>query len=157
VSTKAQIKGNSFEDAIVEGKRRGFVEADPSMDIDGWDAAAKTAALVNVLMDGGITPLDISREGIQNITYNEIQEAEKNGKVIKLVCRGWTENDKAYGEVKPVSISKEHIFAGITGTSSIISLTTDLMGEVTIVEKDPEIEQTGYGLFSDLMRLIRHI
>lgn len=150
-------KGNSFEDAIMEGKNRGFVEADPSLDIDGWDAAAKTAALINVLMDGCITPLDIKREGIQNITYDEILESEKNGKVIKLICHGWAENGKTYGELKPMSISKEHIFAGITGTSSILSIKTDLMGEITIVEQDPEIEQTGYGLFSDLMRLIRHI
>ena len=52
-------KGRSYEEAIEEGRKQGFVEADPSMDIDGWDAAAKLTALMNVLMDEHITPMDI--------------------------------------------------------------------------------------------------
>lgn len=146
--------GKSFDDAIEEGRKRGFVEADPRLDIEGYDAAAKTAALINVLMDGNITPNDIKRNGIQHITYENIMNASKANKIIKLICVGTKVDGKTVGEVKPVEIEKEHIFASVKGTSSILSLKTDLMGEITIVENTPEIEQTGYGLFSDLLRLI---
>lgn len=150
-------KGYSFKEAIAEGKRRGFVEADSAMDIEGFDAAAKTSALINVLMKGDVNPLEIKRKGIQHITHEDIVKAEINGKVIKLLCEARLENGKIIGEVKPVEIEKDNIFASIKGTSSILSINTDLMGEITIIEHDPEIEQTGFGLFSDLLRLIKLI
>jgi len=147
-------KGKNYDDVIQEGKERGFVEADPSMDIEGWDAAAKTAALLNVLMRANITPNDVERKGIEDITVEQIKAAESRGNVIKLLCYGGIENGKVVGRVRPEEISKGSLLSSITGTSSVVSITTDLMGTVSIVEHDPEIEQTGYGVFSDLIRVI---
>ena len=147
-------KGKAYDDVIEEGKERGFVEADPSMDVEGWDAAAKTTALLNVLMRADITPFEIDRKGIEDITIEQIRDAEARGKVIKLLCRGTIENGKVIGRVAPVEIDKTELLATITGTSSVVSITTDLMGTVSVVEHDPEIEQTGYGVFSDLIRVI---
>jgi homoserine dehydrogenase len=70
-------KGKEYDSVIAEGKCRGFIEADPSIDIDGWDAAAKVAALLNVLMDAGITPGEIDRTGIGGITKEQIREAHE--------------------------------------------------------------------------------
>lgn len=149
--------GNTYEAAVEEGRRRGFVEADPSLDIDGWDASAKLTALMNVLMDTDIRPGDIRRTGIAGVTPADIKAAADRGKVIKLLCRGRFEGDEPVGTVEPVELERSHPYASISGTSSIITLYTDLMGAVTIIEQDPEIEQTGYGIFSDLIRLIRRI
>lgn len=150
-------RGKTYQEAIDEGTRRGFVEANPSMDIDGWDAAAKTAALLNVLMHACITPKDIDRTGISQITLEDIESAKTRGCVIKLVCSGKFVDGKVIGSVKPTEIPLNQIMSGVNGTSSILSITTDLMGKITIVEHDPEIEQTGYGIFSDLVRLISHM
>jgi homoserine dehydrogenase len=147
-------KGKDFNAAIAEGQKRGFVEADPAMDIEGWDAAAKLTALINVLMEGNITPPFIKRKGIENITYEDIANAAKENKVIKLLCHASIENGVVVGEVKPEKLEKNSIYANICGTSSVLSIKTDLMGEITILEHDPEIEQTGYGLFSDLIRML---
>lgn len=147
-------KGNPYDQIIEEGKTRGFIEADPAMDVEGWDAAAKTAALLNALMDAAITPDQIHRKGIEGITLGDIRKAEKEGKIIKLICRGYVKGGKVIGEVKPEAIRKTQLYATVSGTSSIVSITTDLMGTVTVVEENPEIEQTGYGVFSDLIRLI---
>jgi homoserine dehydrogenase len=147
-------KGRDYDSVLREGKERGFVEADPSMDVQGWDAAAKTAALLNVLMDADITPADIDRKGIEDITAEQIQEASRKGKVIKLLCRGQILENCVKGSVEPLEISKGELLAGISGTSSVVSITTDLMGTVSIVEHDPEIEQTGYGILSDLLRIL---
>lgn len=150
-------KGKPYDEVIKEGKKRGFVEEDPSMDIEGWDAAAKTAALLNVLMDANITPYDVERKGIEDITFEQIKEAENRGNVIKLICYGGIENGKIIARVKPEEISKTSLLATITGTTSIVSITTDLMGTVTIVEHEPEIEQTAYGVFSDLIRVLSNM
>lgn len=147
-------KGRNYDEVIAEGKERGFVEADPSLDVEGWDAAAKTAALLNVLMDADITPDQIDRQGIGGIDSEQLREAEAQGKVIKLVCRGLLLDGKVAGSVAPEEIDKKDLLATISGTSSVVTITTDLMGPVSVVEHDPEILQTGYGVLSDLIRII---
>jgi len=147
--------GNSYEDAIIEAKRRGFAEEDPTMDIDGWDAAAKTAALLNVLMDTNINPTEIDRQGIAHITLKDIEIAKEKQCKIKLLCEGYIEDNIAKGKVHPVYISNKDILSNIDATSSILGITTDLMGEVQIIEKNPEIQQTAYGIYSDLLTLIK--
>ncbi len=149
--------GNSYEEAIKEAKRRGFAEEDPSMDIDGWDAAAKTAALLNVLMDTNIKPTEIDRQGIAHITLEDIERAREEQCKIKLICEGYIEDNKPRGRVHPVYIKSKDTFSNIDATSSILGITTDLMGEVQIIEKNPEIQQTAYGIYSDLHTLIKKI
>jgi homoserine dehydrogenase len=148
-------KGKCYEDAIEEAKKRGFAENDPSMDVEGWDAAAKTAALLNVFMDTNINPTEIDRQGILNITLEDIEIAKEKQCKIKLVCEGYIEDNKPKGRVHPVYINNGDLFSNIDATSSILSITTDLMGEIQIVEKNPEIQQTAYGIYSDLLTLIR--
>lgn len=150
-------KGVEYDQVIEEGKRRGFVEADPSMDVDGWDAAAKTTALLNVLMGAGITPDQIDRTGIAGIGRTEIEAAAARGKVIKLMCRGGIKDGAVVGTVKPVEVERGSFWASVDGTTSVVQITTDLMGTLSVVEHNPEIEQTGYGVFSDLLRVIRKL
>lgn len=154
-------KGSLYEDAIEEGRRQGFVEADPSMDVDGWDAAAKLTALMNVLMDEHITPLDIDRTGIGEITKEDLDAAAAQGKKIKLLCRGKLEDDgqgavRPVGTVKPTLVDKDSLPAIMDATSSYVSIMTDLMGGVTVIEEpfEPEIDHTAYGVLSDLLRIL---
>jgi len=150
-------KGNSFEEAVKEAQRRGFAEADPSLDVDGWDAAAKTAALMNVLMDAEVTPLDIKREGISGVIAADVLRVKQEGSCIKLICEGFFENGISVGRVYPKEIDESSIYSKIDATSSVLSVTTDLMGEISIVEHDPEIRQTAYGVYSDLLALLGRI
>ena len=147
--------GQSFEEALEEGRRRGFVEADPSADLEGWDAAAKVTALMNVLMDAGITPLQIDRKGIGGITAEMLKEAAARGKSIKLLCRGWMEDGIPYGKVGPEEVDRKSLMAVIDGTSSVVSIQTDLMGKLSVLEHNPEIEQTAFGIFTDLIAIAK--
>ncbi|MBZ9689645.1 hypothetical protein G9F72_025545 [Clostridium estertheticum] len=149
--------GNSYEDAIKEAKRRGFAEEDPTLDIDGWDAAAKTSALLNVLMDTNINPAEIDRKGIADITLGDIEKAKEKQCKIKLLCEGYIEDNKPKGRVHPVYINYVDTFSNIDATSSILAITTDLMGQVQIIEKNPEIQQTAYGIYSDLLTLVKNL
>ena len=148
-------KGVPYEDVMEEGRRRGFVEADPSMDLDGWDAAAKLTALLNVLMDAGITPMDIDRTGIGGVTAQQLQDAAARGKVIKLLCHGHQDGQGLHAWVRPTEVDAGSLYATITGTSSVVAIETDLMGKLSMVEHDPELPQTGYGVYSDLTRLLQ--
>lgn len=147
--------GGNFDDAVYEAQCRGFAEADPSMDIDGWDAAAKTAALMNALMDTQITPMDIKREGIADVTPDMLQKAKKEGYIYKLLCMCAIEEGKPVGRVSLKRLPLSDPLAGVSGTSSALTLQTDLMGSLTVFETDPEITQTGYAVLSDLVRLVR--
>ena len=147
--------GADYDDIMERGRSLGFIEADPSMDIEGYDAAAKITALLNVLMDARITPDQVKRKGIEDITVNDIKDAASRGKVIKLLCRGVRKDDgRVEATVGPAEVSKDDILAGINSTTSIVSITTDLMKKVSIIEHEPEIEQTAYGVFGDLLRVL---
>jgi homoserine dehydrogenase len=145
----------TYDNAVIEAQRRGFAEADPSMDVLGWDSAGKTAAIANVLMNGNLNPRDIKRIGIDEISRKEIDYAKENNKRIKLICEAYYERGKLVGKVAPAMIDKSDIYSMITETSSIISINTDLMGEISILENAPEIQQTAYGIYSDLYTLLR--
>ncbi len=147
--------GADYDDIIERGRQMGFVEADPAMDIEGYDAAAKITALLNVLMDADITPDMVDRKGIEDITIDDIKAAETRGNVIKLLCKGTRSPEgKIIASVKPEEIPKSDMLASIDSTTSIVSITTDLMKTVSIVEHQPEIEQTAYGVFGDLLRVL---
>lgn len=149
--------GRSFDEALKEAQIRGFAEAEPENDIDGWDAAAKTAAIVNVIMGGELNPMTVERVGISHITQSDIESAKLERKKIKLLCEGYSEDGMIKGRVYPKLFDEKDIFANIDSTSSIVSIKTDLMGEICIVERNPEIQQTAYGIYSDILTLIKRL
>ena len=148
-------KGSSFDEAVREAQRRGFADADPTMDIKGMDANAKTCALVNALMGANITPAEVPTQGIENITSHELASARQNGETIKLLCRGYVDAGGARGVVAPGRVLLNHPFATVSGAASALSINTDLMGKITIFQHDSEIEQTAYGIYSDMLTLQR--
>lgn len=146
--------GREYDAVIEAGKKLGFIEANPAMDIEGYDAAAKVTALLNVLMKAGITPDDVDRTGIENITLEDIQASAAEGKVIKLLCKGCLTEGKVEASVKPVQVEKSDMLASVDSTTSIVSITTDLMGKLSVIEHAPEIEQTAYGIFGDVIQIM---
>ena len=147
-------KGRDLKEVVSEGKKRGFIEANPNNDIAGLEAAAKMVALANVMMDAGITPEDVDITGIKDITKEDLDRAAENGNVIKLICRAYHKDGKVCVKVCPEEISKYNTYAAVSGTSLAISITTDLMGTMTIIEESAELEQAGYGVFSDILTII---
>lgn len=150
-------KGISQKNAIENGKKLGFVENDHLLDIKGFDAAAKLTSLANVLMNANITPDQIDRKGIEDISIEDVKKAKSNNKIYKLICNLKYENGKVKGTVKPKIFDKNSTYASIDGTTSMISIETDLMGTVEVIEKNPEIKQTAFGVFSDTIRLLKKL
>jgi len=148
-------EGKDLKTAVAEGKKLGIIETNPNNDLEGNEAAAKLAALVNGMMNADITPNDIKIEGIDKVTKEQLDAAAAKGKVIKMICDAKNEDGKITAMVGPVELDPDDVMANVNGTSMAISITTDLMGTITIMEEAPGMQQAGYGVFSDLMTLIK--
>lgn len=154
---EAMSRGLSLEEGVKFAQAQGVAEADASFDIDGWDSAAKTAALANVLMDARTTPAMVEREGIRNFTTSQILELARNGKTVVLMSRGERDRDNVRLRVRPEILAMTDMLATAHGTSNILLLQTDLMGTVGTLAIEPGVEQTAYGLFSDLIDIAKSV
>lgn len=150
-------RGQSFDSALKTAQSQGWVEANPSMDIDGWDAVAKVTSLMNVLMGANITPQDIECIGISHITAEDLVNARKEGKTIKLLCQGYKKEDKFIGKVAPALIPLDHPLAQVRGTTTTVTFKTDFAGDITVEIKDPKIRQTAYAVIIDLLTIAKRI
>ena len=150
-------RGGGFEDGIREAQRMGIAEADASYDTDGWDSAAKAAVIANVLMDAGKTPLDVDRRGIGRLTEARVRELGAKRKTVVLVSRGKRTAEGVRLRVRAEVLDETDLLASVHGTSNLILLDTDLMGTVGTVSISPGVEQTAYGVLSDLVDIARSL
>ena len=136
----------------------GITEADPSLDVDGWDAAAKTAALANVLMDAGITPHQVARRGIRGSRRRRGPggRCARSPVETHLVGDDWL-TAKSSATVAPQELPAGDILAGLDGQQNALILETDLLGEMAIVQIDSGLTATAYALVSDLVTIGRRL
>lgn len=147
--------GESLNDAITYGQSIGIAETDPSADIDGWDAAIKVAALSTVLMGIPLSPQQVDRTGIREITQADIQMAKSDGKRWKLVCSAQREGGNVIARVKPEMVSPDSVLYSIQGTSSYCQFMLDSLPGLGVVESDPGPQTTAYGMFADWLNCIK--
>src|SRR5439155_8852325 len=148
-------QGYSRDEAIHKAQQIGITEVDPWYDLDGWDAVMKTTILANTLLEGQLTPQMVEREGIRDLTSDEICAAALAGSPIRLVSQAHRKYGVLFAEVRPRRISSDDILHIDKGTTSVISLETEAMGTITLVEHEPGITQTAYGVLSDLITIVR--
>ena len=144
-------RGASMEEALDVARRIGVTEEDPSLDIDGWDAAVKIAALANVLMGAGTNPREVDRTGIRGISTGDALKAAERGMKHRLIAVAERSGGAVRTRVRPELVGPDDPFWSVDGTSSAVTLETDLMGELTVVERDPTLAQTAYAVFSDIL------
>ena len=150
-------RGIEFDRALADMQSRGIAEADPTLDIDGWDAAAKTAALVNVLMGSVMTPHHVARTGIRDVTGLDVRDAIARNKRIRLVASASRQGGKVKARVEPELLDHQDPLAGLVDLNNALYLTTDLLGEVGIVQRGGSLTQTAYALVSDLSRISQRL
>lgn len=150
-------RGLTFEEGVREAQRLGVAEADATFDTDGWDSAAKGAALANVLFDARMTPLDVDRRGIGRLTPERVQDLALKRKTVVLITRGRETGSGVKVRVRAEVLADTDVLATPQGTSNILLFHTDLMGTVGTVSISPQVEQTAYGVFSDLIDIARTI
>lgn len=150
-------QGYSQEDAIRKAQQVGVAEADPWYDLDGWDAVMKTTILANSLMEGELTPDMVERAGIRDLTNDDICAAALAGSPYRLVSEARRKHGMLVASVRPVRIGAEDTLrVGSGDMTGVISLETDVMGTITLIEHSPTVQQTAYGVLSDLIIIQRN-
>jgi homoserine dehydrogenase len=147
-------KGRTFEEGVRRAQAMGVAESDPSADLDGWDAAVKVAALAIVLMNAPVRLEQVRRTGIRDIGEEKIRSVRSSGMRYKLVCRAQRRGDGVDCSVQPELLLASDPLANLEGTSSAVRFDLDVFG-LSLVEHNPGIEATGYGLLADFLRAVR--
>jgi homoserine dehydrogenase len=151
-------KGFSYEEALKQAQDLGYAEADPTADVEGYDALGKIVILSNVVMGGNITKDQVFCQGITKITQDDIEEAKKEGKRWKLIAGAKSKSDGSIEAfVKPEKIPLDHPLAAVSGPINALTYTTKYLGDVTIVGPGAGKEATGYALLTDILDIHRQI
>lgn len=146
----------AFDAAVARMQAEGIAEADPSLDLDGWDAAAKTAALANVLLGAGLTLHDVRRTGIKPSDGERAREARAEGRRLKLVASAMrTLTGSIEAVVEPRVLAGSDLLASLDGKANALVLQTDVLGEIAICQLEGGLTHTAYALLSDLIRIRR--
>src|SRR5258706_8869428 len=147
--------GLSLDESLKKAQALGIAETDASYDIDGWDAAVKTAALITVLMDVPVKLEDITREGVRELTTNAVRNGRRDGWPFKLVCRAQRVGNGVKASVGPEKVLSSSPIGKISGTSSYIYFETDIFPGLAVTEENPGLYATSYRMLSDFVRAVR--
>ncbi len=151
-------KGLSYEDALKQAQELGYAEADPTGDVEGWDAVGKVVILTNVLMGQKISKDDVYREGITKITADDVKSALEQGKRWKLIASAKVNADGTVtASVKPEMIPLDHPLASVSGPTNALTFHTKYVDQVTIVGPGAGKLPTGFALLTDILDIHRII
>jgi homoserine dehydrogenase len=156
ILTEMEKTGNSMEDLVALSQRLGYAEADPSADIDGYDARSKLVLLAALAFGEKITPSDIFVEGIRRITPLDFQYAKQLQHTIRLVCGARQTEEGLILFVRPALIPSSTILAGVQGPYNAVWVKGEY-GEDTFYYGWGAGHPTGVSVVSDLMRVAREI
>ena len=145
--------GSKYKDALKQAQELGYAEADPTGDVEGYDAAAKVVILGNLLMDLSLTLDDIDRQGISHITNDDIANATSLNKYWKLIGTVEKHSDGFSASVKPEMVSSEHPLASIKGATNAITYSTELLGDITLIGPGAGRLETGYAVIEDILSI----
>jgi homoserine dehydrogenase len=147
--------GLSLDEAIAGAQAIGVAEADPANDLEGWDAAVKIVVLANVLMGADLRPVDVERRGISDITPDDVRAAVAAGDRIKLLCEAWREGNHVRARVSPTRLPWSDPLSQVRRTSSAVTIETDTLPQLTLIEGDTDPLTTAYGMLVDLINIAR--
>ncbi len=147
--------GVPYADALQDAQVKGYAEADPTGDVEGFDAAGKVVIMANLLMGQALTLADVDRQGITQLTPADMAEAKAAGERWKLIGRVETIGEQLTASVKPTRLPSSHPLASVSGATNAITFSTDLLGDVTLVGPGAGRIETGYAIVGDLLAIHR--
>src|SRR5680860_539275 len=155
ILTKMTEEGASFAEALGEAQRLGYAERDPSADVEGFDAAAKTAILASLAFDAKVVAGDVYREGITAVTATDISYAARMGYVIKLLGIA-EERDGAVGvRVHPALIPAAHPLASVRESFNAVFVEADAVGDLMFYGRGAGSLPTASAVVGDVVTVAR--
>lgn len=153
----AMAGGRDYAEVLAEAQAKGYAEADPTADVEGYDAVAKTLILAALVFGHMLKPDQVKRQGIAHITREQVQQAQQEGKRIKLIAslRAATHLEKTPIEasVEPMALPLQDSLARVDGVMNAITFEADTLPEVTVIGPGAGRLQTGQGLLADIIAI----
>jgi homoserine dehydrogenase len=157
ILTEMERSGAALEPVLAEAQRLGYAEADPSADIDGYDARSKLAILAALAFGEKITPSDILTEGIRRIQPVDFQYAHTLGHTIRLIAAARQSREGLFLAVRPSLVPRSTILAGVQGAYNGVWVRGAYGGDTFYYGRGAGPKPTGVAVVSDLMRVAREI
>ena len=155
--TRMVEEGLGYSEALAEAQERGFAEADPTADVDGFDAAAKIAILASIAFNSRVTMADVHTEGIRNITPVDLEAARDMGYCVKLLAIAHRTFDGIDVRVHPTMLPVSHQLATVNGVYNAIYVTGDAVGETMFFGEGAGSGPAASAVMGDVLEVARHV
>ena len=157
ILTKMTQQGADFGETLAEAQKLGYAEADPTADVDGYDALYKLAILAGICFDTPVDIGDIYREGIRKVSARDIDYATELGFVIKLIALGRRDPDgRLELRVHPTLLPKNHPLASVNDSFNAVWVRGDAVGDVMFYGRGAGDLPTGSAVVADVIEAARN-
>jgi len=147
----------SLADALAEAQALGYAEPDPTADIDGFDAAAKAAIIASIAFGARVVAGDVSREGIRNITAEDIGAAAELGYVVKLLAVTEEHDGAVSARVHPAMVPVGHPLASVQGSYNAVFIEGEAVGQLMLLGRGAGGGPTSSALLGDLIDAAKNL
>jgi len=156
ILTQMSEHGWSFEEALAEAQRLGYAEADPSADVDGFDAAAKCAILASIAFNTRVVAGDVYREGITHVQPQAIEDAARLGYVVKLLAIAEIDDGEVSARVHPAMIPASHPLAAVRDAFNAVFVEGANIGQLMLYGRGAGGDATATAVIGDLVSAARN-
>src|SRR5581483_9947940 len=156
ILTRMTEDGIDFDTALSDAQARGFAEADPSLDIDGRDAAQKLKILAELGFNARLSATELSAEGIRDISSDDIRTAKQLGYVIKHVATAEVKGDAVSLQVRPMLLPRDHQLAAVRDENNAVLVRGDAVGEMLFCGKGAGSLPSASAVLSDIVDIACH-
>ncbi|MBN1930458.1 MAG: homoserine dehydrogenase [Desulfobacterales bacterium] len=157
ILSKITDDGSTFEEALSEAQARGYAEADPTLDVEGFDTAHKLAIIMSLAYGMEINLKDIYIEGISKISPMDIEFAGQFGYRIKLLVISKNKGDRVEARVHPTMIPFDNLLSNVNGTLNAITISGDAVGDILLYGHGAGMLPTASAVISDTVDIARNI
>src|SRR6478609_7363506 len=157
ILTNMTDAGASFADALAEAQALGFAETDPTADVEGFDAAAKAAIIASIAFGARVVAGDVYREGIRDITADDIQSAADLGYVVKLLAVAEDLDGEVAVRVHPAMVPVRHPLASVRDSFNAVFIEGDAVGELMLYGRGAGGMPTASAVLGDLVDAAKNV
>ena len=155
--SKMTFEGLEFDDVLKDAQSRGYAEADPTADIEGYDACRKIAILTSLVCGQQVDFEEIYTEGITKITATDIKYAKAMGRVIKLLATSKKVDDSYYAMVAPFMLSQQHPLFSVNDVFNAIFVHGNVLGDAMFYGSGAGKLPTASAVVADIVDIAKHL
>ena len=156
ILTRMTEDGSALRDAVAEAQQLGYAERDPTADVEGYDAAAKAAILATIAFDVPFVAGDVYREGILDVSAEDIARARQLGYVVKLLAIAEGDEDQVSVRVHPAMIPADHPLASVRDSFNAVFVEGSKVGQLMFYGRGAGGDPSATSVVGDLIEIVRN-